>query len=237
MEFLLDLIFIGLAVVMVVMAAKKGFVKALFDGLSTIIAAALAYFLSEPVALKFYELVVRNVIKGKLLAAFEKYAPDLSTLTEKVDLLIEQIPSGAIALASRFGFDINTISSGIVSSDIKEDEVLIESVMVNVADRVMVTIVTAIVAVVLFVVVSVALGFLIRALDSLVKKIPVVKGTNKLFGALLGVVKAVIIVFFACTVLYFIVGTSNDEQLVAVVNSSKIFEYISNVNPILAFFK
>jgi uncharacterized membrane protein required for colicin V production len=57
MEYILDIIFIALAVAMIILGAKKGLVKALLDGLSTIISGVIAYILSTPVAKNLLALI------------------------------------------------------------------------------------------------------------------------------------------------------------------------------------
>ena len=76
MEYILDLIFIALAVVMIILGAKKGLIKALLDGLSTIASGIIAYILATPVAKVIYDAFVRGIVKSE----FEKEE------TKEVDL-------------------------------------------------------------------------------------------------------------------------------------------------------
>ena len=84
MEFLLDIIFIAIAIVMIILGAKKGLVKALLDGLSTIISGIIAYMLATPVAKIIYDLFVRSIVKGELEKALNDSGTDFGSISESV---------------------------------------------------------------------------------------------------------------------------------------------------------
>ena len=79
------------------------------------------------------------------------------------------------------------------------NESLVETLMTNIGDNIFITITEAVTMFALFIVVSIALTFVIRLLNGVVKKIPVVKQTNKLAGGILGLIKAVVIIFVIST--------------------------------------
>lgn len=232
MEYILDIIFIALAVAMIILGAKKGLVKALLDGLSTIISGVIAYIISEPVAKFVYDAFVRNIVKGELEKGLEESGTDFASVSESVNALVAELPEGAINLASKFGFNVNDAVSNIVNSAPDSNETLIETLMTNIGDNIFITITEAVTMFALFIVVSIALTFVIRLLNGVVKKIPVVKQTNKLAGGILGLVKAVVIIFVISTVLVFV----QSEALTPIINSSKILELVNNNNPLLNIF-
>ena len=84
----------------------------------------------------------------------------------------------------------------------------------------------------LFISVSIALTFVIRLLNKVVKKLPVIKQANKLAGGLLGLVKAVVIIFVISTVLVFV----QNEELAPMINSSVILKVVNDINPLLNIF-
>lgn len=232
MEFILDIIFIALAVAMILLGAKKGLVKALLDGLSTIISGVIAYILSEPVAKFIYDAFVRGVVKGELKKGLEESGTDFASVSESVNALVSELPEGALNLASKFGFNVNDAVSNIVNSAPDSNETLVETLMTNIGDNIFITITEAVTMFALFIVVSIALTFVIRLLNGVVKKIPVVKQTNKLAGGILGLIKAVVIIFVISTVLVFV----QSEELAPIINSSKILEFVNNNNPLLNIF-
>jgi len=235
-EYLLDIIFIALAVVLIITGAKKGLIKALLDGLSTIVSGVLAYMLSKPVAEFIYTSFVRNFIKERFTNVLSGSSENLDGITERINVLLNELPEGAINLASKFGFNINAEAVAIAQSGANDTESLVEAVMVNVADNVLLRLTEAVTLIALFIVVSIALIFVIRLLNDVIKKVPVVKEINKIAGGILGLVKAIVVIFVASTILFIVAGSSNDETVVTVVNSSKIFEFVNNNNPLLNIF-
>lgn len=236
MAYLLDLIFIALAIALIVLAAKKGFIEALLDGFSAIIAGVFAYWFAEPVSQLAYNSFVSSSIRSRLANTLSGSSYEFSTFDESIPALIEKIPESAINFGAKFGFDVNAVANSIIKSAPADKEALIDSVMVNVADRVMPQLTEAVTVVVLFIVFTLVLKFVIRLLNGVINRIPVIKETDKIFGGILGAVKAVVIIFVVSTVLYFIAASSSDEQLVSIVNSSKIFEFVNNNNPLINIF-
>ena len=236
MEYLLDIIFIVVAVILIVTGAKKGFVKALLDGLSTIISGVIAYMFSKPVAEFLYTSFIRDFFKSRFTNVLTGSSENFDGISERINVLVNELPEGAINLATKFGFNINAETTAIIQNGANDTESLVEAVMINIADSVLLTLTEAVSLVALFIIVSILLTLVIRLLSDIIKKIPLVKETDKIAGGILGLVKAVVIVFVVSTVLFFIAGSSNNEDLVTVVNSSKIFEFVNNNNPLLNIF-
>ena len=232
MEYILDLIFIVLAVVMIILGAKKGLIKALLDGLSTIASGIIAYILATPVAKVIYDAFVRGVVKSEFLKGLNDSGTDFGSISEKVNALVNELPEGALAIASKFGFDVNGAISNVVSSAPDSNESLVETLMTNIGDNIFLTITEAVTMIALFIIVSICLTFVIRLLNKVVKKLPVIKQANKLAGGLLGLVKAVVIIFVISTALVFV----NNEELSPIINSSIILEFVNNNNPLLNIF-
>ena len=236
MALFLDVILIAALVIFVVLGAKKGFIRALLDGFSTLIAGVLAYTFVEPASQYAYDSFVRNLVRNSLSNALNSTTNDFGSVTEKVEILIDKIPESAINFSTKFGFNVDAVADSIIKSRPGDKEVLIDTIMTDIADKIMMPLVETITFIVLLVAFVFVLAVVIRLFDSLIKKIPVVKETDKVFGALLGLLKGVIVIFVACTVLAFIAGSSQDEQFVEIVSSSKILEFVNNNNPLLNIF-
>ena len=236
MSLFLDLVLLAVLVMFVVLGAKKGFIRALLDGFSTLIAGVLAYTFVEPASQYAYDSFVRNLVRNSLSNALNSTTNDFGSVTEKVEILIDKIPESAINFSAKFGFNVDAVADSIIKSRPSDKEVLIDTIMTDIADKIMMPLVETITFIVLLVAFVFVLAVVIRLFDSLIKKIPVVKETDKIFGALLGLLKGVIVIFVACTVLAFIAGSSQDEQFVEIVTSSKILEFVNNNNPLLNIF-
>lgn len=236
MTVFLDLVLLAVLVMFVIFGAKKGFIRALLDGFSTLIAGVLAYTFVEPASQYAYDLFVRNMVRNRLSNALNSTTNDFGSITDKVEILIDKIPESAINFSAKLGFNINAVADSVIKSNPKEKEVLIDTIMTEVADKIMMPLVETVTFIVLSVAFILVLAIVIRLFDSLIKKIPIVKETDKIFGGLLGVLKGVVVLFIACTVLAFIASSSQDEQLIEIVLSSKIYEFVNNNNPLLNIF-
>ncbi|MBR2875970.1 MAG: CvpA family protein [Clostridia bacterium] len=236
MTMVLDIAFIVLIAAIVILAVKKGFVEALFDGLSTIIAGILAYILAEPVAKFAYDSFVRGMIKSQLTNAISDSKMGLSNNDENIATLISELPQNALRLAECFGFNVSAISDAIIKQKPADTEALVESFMVNIADNVLLTFTQSLVLVVLFILAVLLVKFIVRIFDDTISKIPVVREVNGLLGGVFGVIKSVIVLVIVCTILFFIVGQSDDEFLSSLVSTSKIYEFVNNNNPLLKIF-
>ena len=78
----------------------------------------------------------------------------------------------------------------------------------------------------------IALSFISRLFKK-VNKIPLIGKVNEILGGVIGAVKAVIVVFVACTVLYIVVGIMDENAFVEAVVNSKIYSFVCEYNPVV----
>ena len=230
MQLFLDLILLAVLVVFVVLGAKKGFIRALLDGFSTLIAGVLAYTFTESASQYAYDAFVRNMVRNSLSNALNSTINDFGSVTEKVEILINKIPESAINFSAKFGFNVDAVADSIIKSRPSDKDVLIDTIMTEVADKIMMPLVETVTFIILLVAFVFVLAVIIRLLDSVVKE------TDKVFGGLLGVLKGVIVVFVVCTILAFMMASSQNEEFFEIVSSSKILEFVNNNNPLLNIF-
>lgn len=88
---------------------------------------------------------------------------------------------------------------------------------------------------VMFVVFSILLKLASGLLSSVLKKIPLVGTANKLMGGVLGLLKAIVIIYVICTVCYLTVISDSAENLKPIVSNSVIYQYITENNPVTDF--
>ena len=237
MSLFLDLVLLALLVMFVVFGAKKGFIRALLDGFSTLIAGVLAYTFVEPASQYAYDSFVRDMLRSSLSNALDSTTNDFGSISERIQAVMIKIPESAINFSQKLGFNVNAVITSIEKANPRDKDVLIDTIMTEVADKIMMPLVETVTFIVLLVAFVLVLAIIIRLFDGIVKKVPVVKETDKIFGGLLGVLKGVVVLFFACTILAFMADSSQDEQFVEIVLSSKILEFVNNNNPLLSIFK
>ena len=232
MDFIVDAIIIAIIAVVIVRSSKKGFVSSLVDAFAMIIATIVSYMFTPEVSQFIYDSFIKNsVSKG-----FEKVLDDMNTNTavaDKVDAMIASLPESAVNLADSLGIiNLNSIGAGIHMSGVIDDNQLITTVLNDFAYNVMITITKIVVFFILFVVATLVLRMVSNFLEN-INKIPLIGKLNSTLGGVLGVAKALIIILVVCTVMYFIVSSSDNVDLVGAISDSKIYNFVTENNPLL----
>lgn len=232
MNFIVDAIIIALIVLVIVRSSKKGFVSSLIDTFSMIIATIISYMFTPEVSQFVYDSFIKNsVSKG-----FEKVLDEMNAnaaVTDKVDAMIASLPASAVNLAESLGIiNLNSIGAGIHMPGVVDNNQLIATVLNDLAYNVMITITKVVVFFVLFVVATLLLRMVSKFFEN-INKIPLIGKLNASLGGVLGVAKALIIVLVVCTVMYFIASSSDNADLVGAIGSSKLYNFVTENNPLL----
>lgn len=232
MNFIVDAIIIAIIAIVIVRSSKKGFVSSLVDTFAMIIATIVSYMFTPEVSQFVYDSFIKNsVSKG-----FEKVLDDMNTnaaVADKVDAMIASLPEGAVNLADRLGIiNLNAIGAGIHMPGVIDNNQLITTVLNDFAYNVMITITKVVVFFILFVLATLVLRMVSNFLEK-INKIPLIGKLNSTLGGVLGVAKALIIILVVCTVMYFIVSSSDNVDLVGAISDSKIYDFVTENNPLL----
>lgn len=232
MDFIVDAIIIAIIAVVIVRSSKKGFVSSLVDAFAMIIATIVSYMFTPEVSQFIYDSFIKNsVSKG-----FEKVLDGMNINTavaDKVDAMIASLPESAVNLADSLGIiNLNSIGAGIHMSGVIDDSQLITTVLNDFAYNIMITITKIVVFFILFVVATLVLRMVSNFLEN-INKIPLIGKLNSTLGGVLGVAKALIIILVVCTVMYFIVSSSDNVDLVGAISGSKIYNFVTENNPLL----
>ena len=232
MNFIVDAIIIAIIAIVIVRSSKNGFVSSLIDTFAMIIATIVSYMFTPEVSQFVYDSFIKNsVSKG-----FEKVLDDMNTnaaVADKVDAMIASLPEGAVNLADRLGIiNLNAIGAGIHMPGVIDNNQLITTVLNDFAYNVMITITKVVVFFILFVLATLVLRMVSNFLEN-INKIPLIGKLNSTLGGVLGVAKALIIILVVCTVMYFIVSSSDNVDLVGAISDSKIYNFVTENNPLL----
>ena len=232
MNFIVDAIIIAIIAIVIVRSSKKGFVSSLIDTFAMIIATIVSYMFTPEVSQFVYDSFIKNsVSKG-----FEKVLDDMNTnaaVADKVDAMIASLPEGAVNLADGLGIiNLNAIGAGIHMPGVIDNNQLITTVLNDFAYNVMITITKVVVFFILFVLATLVLRMVSNFLEN-INKIPLIGKLNSTLGGVLGVAKALIIILVVCTVMYFIVSSSDNVDLVGAISDSKIYNFVTENNPLL----
>ncbi len=231
MAYIVDIIIVALFVFIVAMAYKKGFLSTVIDTFAVAVSAVVSYMFFEPVAEGAYNLFVRNLVETRFTRVLDDISSTLS-VTEKVTAMIEGLPPSAVKLAEAMGVNFKALSLSMSSGGNLSDEALIDLAVEKIGHPIMINVTEVIAFVAMFIIITVALKFLAGVFKK-ANDIPLLGKLNAGLGGVIGIVKAAAIVFVACTAFYFIAGMSGARPVIDAVNSSVIYGFIIDNNPIV----
>ena len=232
MTYILDIIIVALFVLIVVLGYKKGFLSTLIDTFALGISAVVSYMFCEPVAEGAYNLFVRNLVETRFTRVLDDVSSTLS-VSEKVNAMIDGLPPSAVKLAEAMGMNFNSVSLSMSSGGSLSDEALIDLAVEKVGHPIMICVTEVVTFIAMFVIATLALRFL-AGIFRKANDIPLLGKLNAGLGGVIGAVKAVAILFVACTAFYFIAGMSGAAPVIDAVNSSIIYGFIIENNPIIS---
>lgn len=230
MNYIVDILIVALVFVIVGAAVKKGFVSTLIETFSFLISAFAASKLSPIVSGWAYDAFIRDTVEKNFNAALSEAASGMS-MQAKAEELLSNIPEGMIKLAELTGFNTENLIYSVSAQAATNDQ-LVQNLIDSVVYNVVIAVSQAVVFILLFIVFIIALGF-ISKLFKKVNKIPLIGKVNEILGGILGIIKAVIVVFVVCTVLYIVAGVMDKNAFVEAVVNSRIYSFICEYNPVI----
>lgn len=231
MAYIFDIIIVALFVVIVALAYKKGFLSTIIDTFALGISAVASYMFCEPVAEAAYNLFVRNLVETRFTRVLDDISSSLS-VSEKVTAMIEGLPPSAVKLAEAMGVNFKALSLSMSNGGNLSDDALIDLAVEKVGHPIMINVTEVVVFIAMFIVLAIALKFL-AGIFKKANDIPLLGKLNAGLGAVIGIAKAAALLFVVCTAFYFIAGMSGSEPVIDALNSSIIYGFIIENNPIV----
>lgn len=235
MNFIIDILFIALLIFVIVGSSRKGFISTLLDTFSSIIAAIGSYMLSSPLAEWIYENLVHDLVRTRFIKVLDELSSGLS-ISDKVMAMIEGLPPMAINLAEAVGMDMRVLANSVFVSGALTDEQLADLVVDKIGYDIMITIIQILSFIALFVVLTLLVRFISKFFEN-VNKIPFIGKINSLLGGVIGIAKAAIVLFFVCTIVFFVISASEENVLVDAINNSTIYKFVIENNPVMDLLK
>ncbi len=226
-----DILIVVVAVVIIVMSARKGFVATCLDSFSMVISAFVSYKLCPVVANGMYDMFIKDLVKTEFKQALDDMSGSLS-VTEKVAGMINSLPEIAVKLAESMGIDVNNMSSILVSGS-ATNETLIETIAETLAYDIMITLTEIIVFIALFIIATLLVRFISTFFSHNLEKLPFVGKLDSLLGGALGIVKALVLIFAGSVILYIVAQTAEPGSLLESIKASQIYMFMEEYNPII----
>lgn len=221
MEYIVDIIIVLIFGVIVISSMKKGFFKSLFELAGTLISLVISRLLSE----SFAPVVFDSFMSKAAQSYLEKALGDVGTKDYALQAqeTLNSIPEALNGIMSLMGIDKQVILEKIQSADLGGNN-MVESLMSNVVEPMGTAIVQFILFAVLAVVVGFVLKFVVRLLDGIIKKLPVIKKLNTTLGAVFGVLRGIIIVAIISMLIGIVASFIGNEEFIEIVNNSVIVD-------------
>ena len=186
-------------------------------------AAALAVWLSEPVASGIYDLFIKKSLETAVAAQL----PDMSSAqltSQNVQEVISSLPAAIVKAAQSMGVDIAAISEKAGSVDLSASNIAAE-----ICDSVAKPIAVAVLKVLSFAVIFFVCDFFLQIAAKVVCKLfelPVIRSVNRVLGGVFGALKGLFVVVFACLLLDAAASLLPGTQFASAVGASKLVSLI-----------
>lgn len=219
MTFTVDILLLALFALIIYNSTKKGFLIGILGIAVWFVSFFIALSFSEQLAEWLYDEVLRERVLEELSKRLTTEG-DAQPIAEMAASVIRELPQYAVRTAQTLGIDVGAIMRSIESADISA-----ESTIAELAEKVAQPILTAALKALSFVVILVVSSSILKIVAhqiNVVTKIPVLKQANKALGAVLGVVRGVIVVSIICVLLNIFANMSGSEGLVRAVDESKL---------------
>lgn len=226
MQYAVDLVLCAIFGITVAIAVKKGFFYTLFELFGYLISLVLSKAFSEQLAPAVYTAVLEKPITENVASALG----DAGAVgyTEAIEGFFDKIPLWAQGIVEGIGISKESLIENVSAADLQGNNA-VETIM----NKIVTPIATSVMQVIIFAISVIAFMFVlkvvIKLLNKIIKKLPVIKRFNSALGGVLGAAKGVIIVVIAAVIVLAVSGLTGSEEFVDAVNSSFIVNSVKGI--------
>ncbi len=219
MNWILDLIILGILLLTILISAKKGFVKAVVETAGFIAAVILAFTISSPLA----EVTYDKIIEPPILNAVEA-----STQSAENDA-ISAVPDFITKNAERFGVSLEEFEDKILTDISGSAAATTKTASQDVLKPVATKILALVYSVVLVIILLVVVKFFAKIINKIFS-FSIVGKLNRTLGGVLGFIKGSVFAILFCMVVALIMAFAGDFLIFTEenINSSYLFKLIIN---------
>ena len=198
MDFIVDFLIVAVFALCIFVGVKNGLIRSIIGLVVVAAAAALAVWLSEPVASGIYDLFIKKSLETAVAAQL----PDMSSAqltSQNVQEVISSLPAAIVKAAQSMGDDI--------------------------AKPIAVAVLKVLSFAVIFFVCDFFLQIAAKAVCKLFE-LPVIRSVNRTLGGVFGALKGVFVAVFACLLLDAAASFAPGTQFASAVGASKLVSLI-----------
>lgn len=232
MALILDIVLAGIFIVLVVSAAKKGFVLTILEVVAIIAALFCASYFSKPIAQGSYDMFLKGNIEKKINSEISEHQVPQNL----GDVAFDSIPEYAVTFAECAGINVSKIKTNInntINSYVANGQV--DSIGQKIAETCIEPIAVAGIGIIMYFVMFTVFLLLFRLVAKGVSKaiqIPLVGTADKLLGAAIGALRGAAVLVVISTVFVTMLAKGDSEFAVAI-RESKVIGFVNNFNPFI----
>lgn len=221
----IDVILIAVMAVVVMISVKSGFFKTLFDLIAYVFAFSFAKSVSPLLAQSAFDSLIRKGAEAYLNSALAGI--ESSDYVTQAKESLESIPEGLRGLLQIIGFTQEDISQKLSDAGLTGENIT-NSVMDNIIEPVGVAIMQFVIFVILAIVLLIAARIVVRLLNGIVKKLPVIRKFNSILGGVLGFAKSIVFATVISGLISVIASVSDNQSFIDAVSGSALMNIFTD---------
>ena len=216
MDFIVDFLIVAVFALCIFVGVKNGLIRSIIGLVVVAAAAALAVWLSEPVASGIYDLFIKKSLETAVAAQL----PDMSSAqltSQNVQEVISSLPAAIVKAAQSMGEKAGSV------------DLSASNIAAEICDSVAKPIAVAVLKVLSFAVIFFVCDFFLQIAAKAVCKLfelPVIRSVNRTLGGVFGALKGVFVAVFACLLLDAAASFAPGTQFASAVGASKLVSLI-----------
>ncbi len=204
--YILDICFVASVVWMIYQSYRQGFLQSAVRTIGFLAAGIVAFAGSRILSEACYQLFFRDKLTATLETTILS-AANTNDFTEKMQLVIDSLPSLVQNVLSATGVNADTLAGQLSGSAQQSAEQISQLVMETVLHPLIVTMLNGICFLILFGAVMILVRSLVKILRG-VRRIPLVGSLNALLGGAMGIVEAAVVWYVVTIAIHFVLDIS-----------------------------
>ena len=203
MSIVLDLIVISIIILMILISAKRGFVRVAVEVAGFVAAIMLSFTLSAT----FADFTYQKVIEPAIVSSVENIT--VETTDSAAENTWNALPDFIKNNAGKLGINKDDITQDITENIGQSANDIVSSISENTIKPIAVSILKTLYSVILMLILMVIVKFLAKAINKLFS-FSVIGKVNKILGGTLGAIKGIIFAWLFCAIIYLIISCTKN---------------------------
>ena len=223
----IDAFLIILLLLTVIISVRKGFVKCVVSLICVVVAMLAASSFNEPAAEWCYDNIVSDIVVSKVEESIDK-SSDAHSVDLMISEVIDNVPDFIAVQLTKLGLDID-----VLSENISQLQLSTEDTARKISDELIRPGIIVLLNLVFYLIIFIVVRLISCFLSGIIVKIadlPVFKQANKTLGALVGVIKGLVLIVTLSFVFNFLSELlKNTNVFVQAIENSHICDIIKGL--------